>query len=415
MPASKLKVEFTGSQQERLAAAIEMPAGPVRAYALFAHCFTCSKDIHAARAISRALAGKGIAVLRFDFTGLGSSQGDFADTSFTSNVDDLVAAAGYLREHHEAPQLLVGHSLGGAAVLVAAGQIPETKAVATIGAPSDVGHVIESLAADLKTIEEEGKAKVNLAGREFVIKKQFVDDARAASLKEHVAHLKKALMVFHAPRDQVVSIDHAATIFTAAKHPKSFVSLDNADHLLSDARDAEYVADVLAAWAGRYICPSEARATPNLPQGTARITETGNGKFQQIMQVGQHELIADEPASVGGLNSGPTPYDLLSLALGACTSMTLRMYADQKGLELGRITVDVSHEKIHAKDCADCGEGREGRVDRFERVLHVKDGGAPMNEELRSKLIEIAGKCPVHRTLEASPVVATRLADSKTI
>jgi putative redox protein len=344
-----LKVEFTGSQQDRLAAAIEMPAGPVRAYALFAHCFTCSKDILAARTISRALAGKGIAVLRFDFTGLGSSEGDFADTSFSSNVDDLVAAAAYLREIHAAPQLLIGHSLGGAAVLAAANRLPEVKAVATINAPSDVGHVVENFAADLKTIDELGEAKVKLAGREFVIKKQFVDDARAAKLSDEIGRMKKALLIFHAPRDQVVSIDHAGAIFTAAKHPKSFVSLDEADHLLSDARDADYVADVLAAWAGRYLCPADAGDTTELPRGTARIAETGNGKFQQLMRVGQHELIADEPASVGGLGSGPTPYDLLSLALGACTSMTLRMYADHKGYDLGRIR--ALSAQVESKRC----------------------------------------------------------------
>ena len=411
MPANKVKAAFTGSLKDVLAAAIEMPIGPVLAYALFAHCFTCSKDIFAARAVSRALAGKGIAVLRFDFTGLGSSEGDFADTNFSTSIADLVAAADFLRDNYEAPQLLIGHSLGGAAVLVAASRIPEVRAVATINAPSDVEHVIQNFAADLKTIDEAGEAKVELAGREFVIKKQFVEDACAQNLQDSVAHLKKALLVFHAPRDTIVGIENATGIFTAAKHPKSFVSLDDADHLLSAPQDAQYVADVLATWAGRYLCEQEETNATELPQGMARITESGRGKFQQSMKVGRHTLTADEPVSVGGLDAGPSPYDLLSLAIGACTSMTLRMYAEHKGYDLGRITVDVSHEKIHAKDCADCGEGREGRIDRFERVLHIEDGEEPISAEVRGRLVEIAGKCPVHRTLEASSVVATKLAD----
>jgi uncharacterized OsmC-like protein/alpha/beta superfamily hydrolase len=404
MPVKSERVEFAGSLGNTLAARLDLPSVKPRAYALFAHCFTCSKDIFAASRISAALAEHGVATLRFDFTGLGASEGEFANTNFSSNVEDLVAAADWLRETRSAPALLVGHSLGGAAVLAAAGHVPEARLVATIGAPADAEHVIGNFSAHLDQIEQTGQAEVSLAGRRFTIRKQFLDDVRGVDLARKIARLKRALVVFHAPLDQTVGIDNASKIFSAARHPKSFVSLDGADHLLTRKQDAVFVANTLAAWVER-VLPAE-QAAPEPVGDVVRVRETGHGRYQQEIAVDGHRLLADEPASVGGDGTGPSPYDYLSAALGACTTMTLRMYAEHKQLDLPRVSVDVSHGKLHAKDCKDCGEGREGRIDRFERVLSV-DGD--VSEQLRGKLLEIAGKCPVHKTLEKSSVVVTRL------
>ena len=406
MAGRSMKVTFTGSQGEPLSALLDLPAGPAEAYAVFAHCFTCSKDIFAAARIAGALAARGIGVLRFDFTGLGMSGGEFANTNFSSNVEDLLCAVDFLRREHQAPAILIGHSLGGAAVLAAAGDVPEAKAVATIAAPADADHVIHNFKADLSRIEETGEAEVTLAGRKFSIRKQFLDDVREQNLATRISSLRKALLVFHAPLDQTVGIENAAKIFDAAKHPKSFISLDDASHLLARRSDALYVADVLAAWASRYIGSEVADDAGGDPENVT-VTETGAGKFQQRVARGPHRLIADEPESYGGLGSGPNPYDFLSIALGACTSMTLRMYADKKGIDLGRVSVEVAHAKVHAKDCAECAEGREGYIDRFERTIHIEGGIAP---ELEAKIVEIAGKCPVHRTLEKSSAVVTKLA-----
>ncbi len=402
MAITSIRTEFDGHSGAKLAARLDVPAGPVRAYALFAHCFTCSKDILAAKRVAAALAQVGIAVLRFDFTGLGSSHGEFASTNFSSNTQDLLIAVDYLRRHHQAPALMIGHSLGGAAVLAVAGRVPEVKAVATIGAPADTEHVLHNFESSLEAITRDGVADVVLGGRNFKIEKQFIDDARGVKLEVAIAGLRKPLMVLHSPIDTTVGVENASRIFVTAKHPKSFVSLDGADHLLSKAADAEFAASVIAGWAGRYI--AEAAEDVASVDGV-RVAETGEGKFQNLSTAGKHRLLADEPKSVGGLDSGPSPYDFLSIALGACTSMTLRMYAEHKGLTLGRVSVDVTHAKVHADDCAEC-EGRDGRIDRFERVIAVEGGVAP---ELEAKLVEIAGKCPVHRTLEASSVVATRV------
>lgn len=405
LPQNIQKLEFNGHSGAKLAARLDSPTGPIRAYALFAHCFTCSKDILAARRIAAALSRTGIAVLRFDFTGLGSSEGEFASTNFTSNVDDLLSAVEHLRQNFEAPRILIGHSLGGAAVLAAAGKVPEAKAVVTIGAPADAEHVLHNFGSSIEEIERDGEADVGLAGRNFRIQKQFVDDVRAAKVKDAVGSMKKALLVLHAPLDQTVGIENATQIFMAAKHPKSFVSLDTADHLLSKAEDAAFAADVISGWAARYIAK-------DIPQGEdavehVRVTETGEGKFQNTVQAGRHRLFADEPESVGGLDTGPTPYDFLSMALGACTSMTIRMYANFKKVDLGRVSVDVSHDKIHSADCAECTEDERsagGKIDRFERVITI-EGGVP--DALEGKIEEIANKCPVHKTLEAQAKVKT--------
>lgn len=407
MPAKPIRLTFEGHDGAELAARLDLPAGAVRAYALFAHCFTCSKDVSAARRIAEALTGEGIAVLRFDFTGLGGSGGDFASTNFSSNVSDLIKAAGFLREAYEAPKLLIGHSLGGAAVIAAAADIPEAVAVATIGAPADADHVAHNFGADLDTIREKGRAEVTLAGRTFTIEKQFLEDIAAQNVRERVGRLKKALLVMHAPLDETVGIDNATGIFVAAKHPKSFVSLDSADHLLSNPRDAGYAARVIAGWASRYLGDTGDRPEDDTREGV-HVAETGFGKFQSSVVAGRHRLIADEPEDVGGLDSGPSPYDYLAAALGACTVMTLRLYAERKGIAAGRIAATVLHDKVHAADCEDCaGEIREkgGRIDRFERRIAIE---GEIDAETRARMLEIADRCPVHRTLEAGAAIVTR-------
>ncbi|MEP4031400.1 bifunctional alpha/beta hydrolase/OsmC family protein [Roseibium polysiphoniae] len=404
------KLEFEGARGVKLAARLDMPTGYVRAFALFAHCFTCSKDIAAARHIAEALIAEGIGVLRFDFTGLGASGGDFASTDFSSNVEDLKHAAAFLSKNYQAPQLLIGHSLGGAAVLAAAGDLPDVRAVATIGAPSDVGHVLKNFEGSLDAIQRDGEGKVMLAGREFTIRKEFVEDATGHVLTRKIEKLGKALLVLHAPLDETVGIDNATEIFVAAKHPKSFVSLDHADHLLSREGDAAYAARVISAWASRYLDPLPQAAAHETAEGV-EVAETGLGKFQVAVTSGAHRLIADEPAGVGGLDSGPSPYDLLSSALGACTVMTLRMYADRKGLPVERISTTVVHGKVHAADCEDCSEahrGQSGRIDRFERRIALEGDLAP---EIRERLLEIADKCPVHKTLEAGAAIVTKAVD----
>ena len=404
---SSQKVSFTGATGVELAARLDMPLGKPAAYAIFAHCFTCSKDSKAATYVSAALAEQGIATLRFDFTGLGGSGGDFANTNFSSNVSDLVAAADYLRASHGTPEILIGHSLGGAAVLAAAPRIADLRAVATINAPADPAHVLHMMAAARPEIEAAGEAEVLLAGRSFRIKQQFIDDIESHRLADGIAAMRKALLVMHAPLDSTVSIDNASRIFMAAKHPKSFVSLDRADHLLSRKEDAMYAGSVLAAWAARYIANPLSAADRAAPAaGEVIVAEAGTGKFAQIIAAGRHRLHADEPATVGGDDSGPSPYDLLLAALGACTSMTIRMYAAQKQWPLSRVSVTLRHAKVHAQDCADC-ETKDGKIDRIERNIAVE---GDLDATQREKLLEIANKCPVHRTLHSEVWISSRLA-----
>jgi uncharacterized OsmC-like protein/alpha/beta superfamily hydrolase len=403
------KIAFEGALGEALAARLELPAGQVRATAIFAHCFTCSKDIAAARTIASELAMLGFAVLRFDFTGLGHSEGDFANTTFSSNCQDLIAAADWLRQNIEAPSLLVGHSLGGAAVLSVAGGIPEVRAVASIAAPADAEHVVKAFQAQLGEIRTRGEADVTLAGRSFRIKKQFLDDIGEHQLRDRVGAMKKPLLLLHAPRDETVGIDNATLLFKAAKHPKSFVSLDGADHLLTSRADAEYAARVIAAWASRFVAAEP--EDPDHAEGPDAIAiETGAGKFQNFVASGPHRLFADEPTKFGGLDSGPSPYDLMAMALATCTSMTLRMYAERKQIALPRVRVEISHHKVHAKDCAECTDDQRAggaKIDRFERRISVEGELPP---ELGDRLLDIANKCPVHRTLEGGAVIATALA-----
>ena len=397
-------VQFKGASGASLAARLDGPGGQApRAYVLFAHCFTCSKESKAASLIAEALADAGLATLRFDFTGLGGSEGDFANTDFTSNVGDLVTAAQWLEATHGAPSLLVGHSLGGAAILAAAAKIPSARAVATINAPSDPAHLGKLFAGREDEIRTKGAALVELGGRRFTIRREFLDDIAMQKITAAVGELKRAILVMHAPADTVVSIDHASAIFLAAKHPKSFVSLDTADHLLSRREDARYAASVLAAWASRYL--PMAPAAPAGSRDTVIVTETKQGKFQQAVTIGPHHLIADEPVEAGGMDSGPTPYDFLLAGLGACTAMTVRLDADAKGIPLTQVSVELMHAKTYATDCAEC-ETKEGKIDRIERVVRLE---GDLDDAARAKLLEIANRCPVHRTLHSETWIPTRL------
>jgi len=406
------RLEFPGSQGSPLAARLDLPESTPRAYALFAHCFTCSKDVFAAARISRALTDFGIAVLRFDFTGLGQSGGDFANTNFSSNIEDLVHAADFLRDNHVAPSLLIGHSLGGAAVLAVANRIPEVRAVATIGAPADPDHLAHLLRESRAEIESCGEAEVQLAGRTFRIRRQFLDDIAAQPQAERIRSLGAALLVMHSPVDATVDAENARRIYDAARHPKSFVALDGADHLLTKPSDAAFAAGMLATWASRYAFDPIPEATAparaaDPAEGLVVVSENGTGTLAQNVTIGRHRLTADEPEPIG-TDTGPSPYDFLLAGLGACTSMTVRMYAARKKWPLEKVTVTLRHSRIHAQDCADC-ETETGQVDRIERVIRF-DGD--LDADQRQKLREIADKCPVHRTLHSEIIIDTSVTEA---
>jgi putative redox protein len=411
VPTRIERITFTGSQGDQLAARLDLPAGPPRAFAVFAHCFTCSKDLRAASRLAAGLTDLGYGLLRFDFTGLGASEGEFANTNFSSNVDDLVAAAAWLREHHRAPQLLVGHSLGGAAAIVAATRIAEVGAVATIGAPCDAGHVAHLFGGALDRIVADGEAEIELEGRRFTIRRQFVDDLRRGVVTDAVAEFTGALLVLHSPIDNTVGVEHAARIYTAARHPKSFVGLDEADHLLTRTGDAEYAAAMIGTWAGRYLDDHSGAAAQPAPSAQVVVAETTQGQFLNHVVAGRHRFLTDEPERFGGYDAGPGPYDFLATALGGCTSMTLRMYADRKQLPLDRVTVEVAHDKVHADDVdvdvRDTLAATGGKIDRFTRVLRLE---GDLDEAHRRRLLEIADRCPVHRTLEQASHITTDLA-----
>ena len=386
------KFRFTNRHGIELTGSLELPpGGEWQATVLFAHCFTCSRNLRAARDLSRALAGAGFAVLRFDFTGLGESEGDFADTSFSSNLDDLEDAAGWLADHHAPPQVLVGHSLGGTAALAVAERLDSVRAIATIGAPATPEHVLKQFGEGLERIESEGHAEVELAGRRFAIRRDFVEDARRHELSDRLRRLRRALLVLHSPVDEIVPIAQAQKIFVAALHPKSFISLDDADHLLSRAADSRYAGAVIAAWAARFL---EFDAPESLDH--VRVSGRTADGFLSSVQVGPHRLVADEPGDKGGRDLGPDPYQFLAIALGACTVMTLNLYARHKKLPVERVHCEVRHRKIHAEDCADC-ESKEGKLDELSRLVRIE---GKLDEAQRERMLEIADRCPVHRTLE---------------
>ncbi|WP_298311912.1 bifunctional alpha/beta hydrolase/OsmC family protein [uncultured Aquimarina sp.] len=398
------KITFTNAEGQTLSGRLELPADQhPHNFALFAHCFTCNKNLGAVRNISRALTSQGFGVLRFDFTGLGESEGDFADTNFSGNVEDLVAAANFLTQQYQAPSLLVGHSLGGAAAIFAAAEIDSIKAVATIGAPSDPTHVQHLLRSGLEEIEANGKAVVNLSGRDFTIKKQFLDDLETKSLPTVAKNLGKALLVMHSPQDTTVGIRNAEEIYHAAKHPKSFVTLSDADHLLMRKEDSIYVGKVIAGWSSRYVdIPEE----PNLKSPHHVVASLGNDEgYTTQMKVGNHYMVADEPESVGGHDFGPSPYELVSAGLSACTAMTIKMYVARKGWDLQNVEVHTSYDRKHIEDCENC-EDPTAKIDTFEREIKLE---GDLDEKQIARILQIADKCPVHRTLHSETQVITTL------
>lgn len=411
----RTQVLFYNKQNESLSGLLELPNARINCYAIFAHCFTCSKDGIAATYISRALAENGVAVLRFDFTGLGNSAGDFPNTNFSSNLDDLFAAAEFLQENYAAPQILIGHSLGGAAVLAVAKQIESVRAVVTINSPATAEHVKHLFDDAHNEILNNQSAKVSLGGRSFTIQKQFIEDLDRHNTLDHIKELGKALLVFHSPVDQIVSIDEATRIYVAAKHPKSFITLDQADHLLSDKGDANYVAAVITAWVSRYLADSfssesastnshQDDALPIIEPGTVIVRERDK-KFAREIFTQQHRLVSDEPVEQGGADSGANPYELLLAALGSCTSMTLRMYANHKKLDLEAIEVTLRHSRVHLDDCETCDD-KNTLVDKIDREIKLV---GRLDDDQRKRLLEIADKCPVHKTLVNEIVIETKL------
>lgn len=408
------RVTFPGSMGQELRGDLHLPAGEPRAFAIVAHCFTCSKDSHAASRISAALTGAGFAVLRFDFTGLGASDGDFADTTFGSNIEDLEAAAAWLADNYEGPQLLVGHSLGGAAAIAAGGRLESVRAVATIGAPSSPDHVMHLMDGDMDADagSPEDMLEVNIGGRPFNIRRSFIADLNSQPHCERLGSLGKALLVMHSPTDQTVGVDEARVIFESARHPKSFVALDGADHLLSNRADSVFAASIIASWADRYLGQEDPAAKASQPESgdeepaTLTVAEMDVEGFLHQAQVRHHRWAIDEPVSVGGDDAGPTPYEVLLSGLGACTSMTMRMYARRKGWEFGATTVTLEHARVHARDIEDC-ESAKGMVDKITRTINFAEG---IPEDQQKALLAIADKCPVHRTLEGEIVVVTETA-----
>ncbi len=402
------KLTFENSSGQKLSARLELPeTGDPVAYALFAHCFTCNKNLTAIRNISQGLGEYRIGVLSFDFTGLGESEGEFADTNFSSNVADLVEAAEYLAKNYAPPQILIGHSLGGAAVLRAAEHVPSARAVVTIGAPASPEHIEKHFQNSLEDIEERGVAEVKIEGRPFKIKKQLLEDIREQTLEECVHKLKKALLVLHSPIDNVVGINNATKIFVAAKHPKSFIGLDGADHLMGKKQDSLFAGQMIGAWSQRYLDGIDEDA-PDFRTGHQVGVSTGEVPYTSDVRLGRHRLIADEPTSVGGQDQGPNPYDLLLAALGTCTSMTIKMYADRKKWPVKNIRVHLDHAKVHAEDCENC-ETKQGKIDVIDREVELI---GDLDDAQRAKLMEIADKCPVHRTLHSEIKVRTSEAAS---
>ena len=400
------KLRFKNPDGKQLDARLDLPLDEKpTAFAVFAHCFTCTKNFNAVVNINRALAIHGIAVLRFDFTGLGESEGDFSETSFSTNVADLVSAAEFLKDAYEAPRLLIGHSLGGAAVIQAAQRIPSVEAVSTIAAPSELTGLLRFIQGPLENLEKDGESTINISGTNFKIKKQFLEDLKRENMEEAIRALGKPLLIFHSPMDQVVSVDHAAKLFAAARHPKSFISLDRADHLLSRREDSLYVGSVLAAWASKYLKTADRKfVQPELSDNRV-MARTGKIGFRTEIIANGHSLIADEPITAGGANSGPTPYDLLVSALGACTGMTLRVYADYRKLPLEAVIVRLSHQKIYAEDCQDC-EDPKSKIDFIEREIELQ---GDLDQPSRQKMLEIANRCPVHKTLESRTRIVSKL------
>lgn len=391
------KITFTNREGEELVGRLELPIDQrPHNFVVFAHCFTCTKNLIAIRNIARELVREGFGVLRFDFTGLGESEGEFENTNFSGNVDDLVDAANYLKEEYTAPTLIIGHSLGGSAAIFAAEQIPSVKAVAVINSPSNPEHVKNLVKDDIETIRKNGKARVNIGGRDFTLKKQFLDDIKNHPLTEVVANFRKSLLILHSPQDRIVGIENAKKLFVAAWHPKSYISLDGMDHMLSGQENSHYVGKVITGWAMRYVSMPKGETLQSNKQVAARLDNTE--KFTTYMKLGDHNALADEPTTYGGNNFGPSPYEYLSGALASCTAMTVQMYARRKKWNLENITVHIDHSKEHAVDCENC-ESSSAKIDTFTKTIKIE---GDLTREQKERLMEIADRCPVHRTLISS-------------
>ncbi len=401
-----IKVQFKNREGHELSGSLELPIdSKPHNFVLFAHCFTCSKNLTAVRNISAAMVSRGFGVLRFDFTGLGESEGEFSQTNFSGNVEDLIDAAEFLKVSYSSPSLLIGHSLGGAAAIFAAANIGSVRAIATIGAPSEPVHVKKQLKGKLSEIKYEGQATVQLAGREFTVRQQFLDDLEDKKLLACVKKIRKALLFLHSPQDAVVSIKNAEELYVNAHHPKSFISLDGADHLLSEKEHSLYTGEVIASWAQRYV-DIPIRAVINTDHQV--VAGLGNSEgFTTAMKIGGHYLTADEPASAGGNDFGPSPYELVAAGLASCTAMTLQMYARRKKWPLEQVKVHTSYSKNHATDCENC-ESEQAKIDTFRRTLELN---GPLSQEQKQRLLEIANKCPVHRTLHSEISILTELSE----
>ena len=398
------KVSFSNKDEEQLAGRLELPLNQKpHNFVIFAHCFTCTKNLTAVKNVGRSLTDAGFGVLRFDFTGLGESEGDFENTNFSGNVEDLIEAADFLEKNYMAPTLIIGHSLGGAAAIFAASKIKSIKAVAVINSPSDPSHIMHLLKDSTQEINKHGKAKVNLGGIDFTIKKQFLDDLENKSLIDVVSNFGKALLILHSPQDTTVSIKNAEDIYKAAYHPKSFISLEGADHLLSKKEDSQYVGQVIAGWASRYVEIPPAEEIKSKSKVAASLD--GDDKFTTNLKLGDHYFIADEPTNFGGNNYGPSPYEFLSAGLAACTVMTIQMYARRKKWEVENVTCNINYSKDHAIDCAHC-EDNAAKIDNFTREIKLTGN---LSEEQKNKLLEIADKCPVHKTLHSKTQIITKL------
>lgn len=399
------KYTFKNTKGQQLSGQLTLPADQYpKAYVLFAHCFTCNKNLNAVRNVARALNIQGFAVFSFDFTGLGNSEGDFSETNFSSNIQDLEAAAEFVEQQWEAPKLIVGHSLGGAAAIFAGKKINSIQAVAAIAAPSNPQHVQHLFEGDIDEIEETGKAEVNIGGRPFHISKQFLEDIDGKNMADVVLSLRKPILLLHSPHDDIVGVHNAAEIYGKALHPKSFISLDGADHLLSKKEDSNYAGTVIAHWASRYLNTTVQELPKTNKQVVVRV---GSEDYTSDIIANGHRLTADEPTEMGGNNFGPSPYDYLLSALGACTAITLRMYANRKKWDLQEALVHLSHKKDYASDCEDC-ETDKSKIDVMERSIKLKGN---LDEDQKKRLIEIADKCPVHKTLHGDIEVRTTLQD----
>ncbi|MFC3880595.1 alpha/beta fold hydrolase [Algoriphagus namhaensis] len=398
------KLSFTNQRGFELSADLYLPVeSHPKFYAIFAHCFTCSKNFSAVTKISNALSNEGVGILSFDFTGLGRSEGDLVDSSFSSNVTDLLDAAKYLEEHYQAPQMLIGHSLGGAAVLYVAAELPSIQAMVTIGAPSYPAHVKHLFKGGLEELETKGSAEVSIGGRPFRIDKQFVDDLEQKPLAIFLKKLKKSLLILHSPQDEIVDISNAAEIYGAAFHPKSFISLDGASHLINNVDDSKYIGEVIASWSGRYVEVTKIEGPIHDLEGhQVQVRLSGSG-FTTEVKTPFHHLTADEPLEVGGSNLGPTPYDLLMASLGTCTAMTLRMYADRKKWPLKEVEVFLNFESTHKTDSENPNDSKS-KVGQFTRLIRLE---GDLDKDQQNRLMEIADRCPVHRTLHEEIAVVT--------